>query len=283
MMAPGFSQKKFKALSHAKQQLEAGKALVTLGKSLLTCKLNSNESGAAELRNALNTYHCMIKWSSYKLPPLFSENDTLHAKKSTKKAQKELLNKLTERYHLHRHHFAQNQNEELSPFLQEDFTPSLLAPTIEPASFLPIHIYLDRIRYPQNIGSIARTTEALRLGQLVFPKNQSVPTLDHPQAQKTSMHSFHNLLWTTAKLEDCPRPWIALEQGAGSVPIDTYTFPKTTGFTLIIGNEEDGVCEKILSQVDALVEITQYGLKNCLNVACAFAICAHTIRRKRKG
>ena len=67
------------------------------------------------------------------------------------------------------------------------------------------------------------------------------------------------------------------------MPIDTYTFPKTTGFTLIIGNEEDGVCEKILSQVDALVEITQYGLKNCLNVACAFAICAHTIRRKRKG
>jgi tRNA G18 (ribose-2'-O)-methylase SpoU len=52
------------------------------------------------------------------------------------------------------------------------------------------------------------------------------------------------------------------------------------GGTLIFGNEEFGISNQILSQVDHLVEIPLVGLKNSLNVANAFSIIASAIRNR---
>lgn len=144
------------------------------------------------------------------------------------------------------------------------------------APFLPFSIYLDQIRSAYNLGSIIRTTEAFRLGTIHL--SPFCPSKHHKEIAKTALGAeFHVPIFENAKLEDLPRPWIALETGESAENYAFFKFPLTGG-TLIFGNEEFGISNQILSQVDHLVEIPLVGLKNSLNVANAFSIIASAIR-----
>ena len=79
-------------------------------------------------------------------------------------------------------------------------------------------------------------------------------------------------------LSELPRPIIALETVEGATPHHEYPFPKSG--TLVLGNEEYGCSQDILSVADAFISIPLYGRKNSLNVANAFSIVAETIRRR---
>src|SRR5690606_20715837 len=54
--------------------------------------------------------------------------------------------------------------------------------------FLPIAVYLDQLRSAYNVGSILRTMEALRIGELYT--SELTPFLDNEKVQHTSMGSF---------------------------------------------------------------------------------------------
>ena len=82
---------------------------------------------------------------------------------------------------------------------------------------------------------------------------------------------FQNVL-----LKDLPRPIIALDTGDAALSVLEFDFPET--FTLILGNEEYGISNESLAEVDYILEIPLFGAKNSLNVACAFAIAASKIR-----
>lgn len=76
-------------------------------------------------------------------------------------------------------------------------------------------------------------------------------------------------------LTSLPRPFIALETSDDAIPVSDFIFPET--FTLILGNEEYGISEETLAEVDMLVEIPLVGKKNSINIACAFAVAAERI------
>lgn len=140
--------------------------------------------------------------------------------------------------------------------------------------WLDVDIYLDRLRSAQNIGNIVRTTEAFRLGRLLF--SDSMANLNHPQVQKTSMGAWKNIEAETIKAKELvKKPLIAVETHKKAVSLQTFTFPKT--FTLVLGNEEFGVSNEILRQANHIIEIPLYGLKNSLNVATCFGILAWKI------
>lgn len=145
------------------------------------------------------------------------------------------------------------------------------------SDFLPVAIYLDNIRSAYNVGSILRTTEALRLGSVYF--SDKTPFADHEKILHTAMGAaqlvpcFRNVL-----LETLPHPIIALDTSNEAIPLSNYLFPSS--FTLILGNEEYGISDLSLAQADVLLEIPLFGAKNSINVACAFAIAAAEIRRQ---
>ncbi|MBP9841544.1 MAG: TrmH family RNA methyltransferase [Simkaniaceae bacterium] len=140
--------------------------------------------------------------------------------------------------------------------------------------FLPLYIYLDHLRSAHNVGSIIRTTEALRLGTVVF-SNQT-PNLTNKKVRDTAMGAHENLPTKECPLIDLPRPFIGLETVQGAHSIYDFPFPKS--FTLIVGNEEFGISKEVLAECDHLVTIPLVGCKNSLNVACAYAIAAGMIR-----
>jgi tRNA G18 (ribose-2'-O)-methylase SpoU len=146
------------------------------------------------------------------------------------------------------------------------------------APYLPVTIYLDRLRSAHNIGSILRTVEAFRLGEVVF--SEAMAEADHPQVQKCAMGTAD---WVTTKKNpwsSCPRPIIALETVKDAPAYYEVAFPDT--FTLALGNEEYGLSDLLLQNADSFIQIPLYGRKNSLNVACAFAIVAGEIVKQKR-
>ena len=171
--------------------------------------------------------------------------------------------------------------------LMESIKPTGGAPQILPqirrldqleklTPFLPFSIYLDQIRSAYNLGSIIRTCEAFRLGSIHL--SPFCPSKGHKEIAKTALGAEHHVeIFENARLEDLPRPWIALETGTNAYNYASFPFPQAGG-TLIFGNEEFGVSNTILAKADYLVEIPLQGVKNSLNVANAFSIIASSIR-----
>jgi tRNA G18 (ribose-2'-O)-methylase SpoU len=143
--------------------------------------------------------------------------------------------------------------------------------------FLDNAIYLDSLRSAYNVGNIIRTTEALRLGSIYF--NEKTPFTDNEKVQKTSMGSYQlTKCINKFNISDLPRPFIGIDTSDNAKSIYDFIFPKK--FTLILGNEEYGISDSILKEIDYLIEIPMLGFKNSINVASAFAICANEIRRQ---
>lgn len=143
--------------------------------------------------------------------------------------------------------------------------------------FLDVHIVLNQLRSAFNVGSILRTTEAFRLGDVYF--EGITPKYDNQKVIKTAM-GCHDKVKCIDLVDKTilPSPIIGLETAKNAKSIYEYKFPKT--FTLILGNEEYGICDEWLKQCDEVVTIPMYGFKNSLNVASAFAITAYEIRKQ---
>jgi tRNA G18 (ribose-2'-O)-methylase SpoU len=141
--------------------------------------------------------------------------------------------------------------------------------------FLPIAIVLENLRSAFNVGSILRTTEAFRLGQLFITPH--TPFTDSHKVLKTALGAENFVsCFPCPDFATLPKPIIALETVENAPPIQDFQFPRS--FTLLLGNEETGLSAHALSQADAFIHIPMFGYKNSLNVGCAFAIVASYVR-----
>lgn len=181
------------------------------------------------------------------------------------------IKQIADRYHWHLALAGQSLKE-------HNLLPSLrTGDHIPKENFLPIAIYLDKMRSAYNVGSILRTTEALRIGTVYF--SEKTPFIDNEKVHRTAMGAAELVPCVpNATLDKLPRPLIVLDTSDQAIPLKDFIFPET--FTLVLGNEEYGVSEETLKEADLIIEIPLLGAKNSINVACAFAIAADAIRRQ---
>jgi tRNA G18 (ribose-2'-O)-methylase SpoU len=182
------------------------------------------------------------------------------------------IKKIADRYHWHLDHTHLSLKEHnLLPMIKKCDTNSNIP-------FLDNAIYLDNIRSAFNIGNILRTTEALRIAQLYF--GDKTPFIDNDKVKKTSMGTSSMVpCFNNKKINDLPKPIIALETGTDAINIYDFIFPEN--FTLVLGNEEYGISDEILEKCDYIIEIPLPGYKNSINVASAYAIAAALIFKQK--
>jgi len=183
------------------------------------------------------------------------------------------LRALADRYHWHLNQAGLSLKEHnLLPHIRTgDHTPKTPFPD-------QVAIYLDHVRSAYNVGSILRTTEALRIGQVYF--SEKTPFIDNEKVYRTAMGGADLVpCHQNATLSTLPRPLIVLDTSDDAIPVSEFLFPPS--FTLILGNEEYGVSQDSLRQADYFLEIPLVGAKNSLNVACAFAITAAEIQKQK--
>jgi TrmH family RNA methyltransferase len=138
---------------------------------------------------------------------------------------------------------------------------------------LQYSIFLEDVRSPFNLGSIARTAMAFGFKELLL--SPDCCPADHPRALRSSMGALEHLSVRTAVLTDLdPQKCYALE--SGGLEIQNVQFEKEG--CLLLGNEELGLSQEALKYAGrGTVGIVMSGYKASLNVGVAFGIAAHAV------
>ena len=148
---------------------------------------------------------------------------------------------------------------------------------------LPLEVVLDNIRSLENVGSIFRTADGVGVRKLWLCGITGYP----PQAgiAKAAIGAESCVPWeyqasaraVVERMKADSFQIVVLEQAEGALPVDDFVARKP--LCLVIGNEVDGIADDVCALADAGVEIEMRGVKNSLNVAVAFGVAAHVLRR----
>lgn len=149
---------------------------------------------------------------------------------------------------------------------------------------VPLVVVLDNIRSLHNVGAIFRSADGIGVSKIFLCGITGYP----PQSAiaKTALGAEESVAWEYASdvvevvrdIKEKGFQIIMLEQAEGSLFYED--FRPQGPVALVVGNEVDGVSEKIIPYCDKALEIRMQGIKNSLNVAAAFAVVGFDLRRK---
>ena len=147
----------------------------------------------------------------------------------------------------------------------------------------PFFLILDGIEDPHNLRSIIRTADAVGVHAIIIPKRRAVGLTN--VVAKTSTGAIEhvpvvrvtNLSQTMDQLKE-KGLWIFATAMDGE---DMRDWNSQGPIALIIGNEGQGVSEKLLKNADGTVTIPMVGHVQSLNASVATAVLAYEVARHR--
>lgn len=143
-------------------------------------------------------------------------------------------------------------------------------------------LILDNIRSTNNVGAIFRTADAAGIAKIYLVGYTPSPTdrfgRKRKDISKSALGAEDSIEWESkknlsvlmAKLKKDKFKIIAIEQSPQSVDYKKVKINSKTAF--IVGNEVDGISEKILKQCDVVAEIPMKGKKESLNVSVSVGV-----------
>ena len=142
----------------------------------------------------------------------------------------------------------------------------------------PIVLVLDNIRSALNVGSAFRTADAFTLKHIYLCGITARPP--HREILKTAIGATDSVDWTyfestldlIRQLKEKEYQIIGVEQAEGSIPLQSFSASNVESYALIFGNEVSGVSDEVMNELDACIEIPQFGTKHSLNVAVSMGI-----------
>lgn len=156
--------------------------------------------------------------------------------------------------------------------------------SIHQANKLPVYVVLNSIRSSYNVGSIFRTSDGAMIEKLYLcgytpcpPKKEVLKTALDSQ-ESVDWEYVENPIEIVKELKSKGVKICALEQTDKSIPhysVKSNEFP----LCLIVGNEIKGVSQELIDLCDFSIEITQYGIKQSLNVAVAYGVSIFELRK----
>jgi len=145
----------------------------------------------------------------------------------------------------------------------------------------PFFALCENIRSLYNVGSIFRTSDAVRLEKLYLTGYTGYPP--RKEIDKTALGAVDSVKWVHFKdpleaidqLKKQKIPLVALEHTSESVVYTDFKF--NYPFCLVLGNEVEGISEEVLKETDTSIEIPMYGLKQSLNVSVAYGVVMYSL------
>ncbi|MBD1386430.1 RNA methyltransferase [Mucilaginibacter rigui] len=143
---------------------------------------------------------------------------------------------------------------------------------------LPVAVVLDNVRSMHNIGSIFRTSDGFAVEQVCLCGITAQPP--HREIEKTALGATQSINWAyfettlqaVAHLRANGYTIIAIEQAENSIMLNTFTPAADEKYALIFGNEVNGVSDEVMQQIDACIEIPQFGTKHSFNIVVSAGI-----------
>jgi tRNA G18 (ribose-2'-O)-methylase SpoU len=150
----------------------------------------------------------------------------------------------------------------------------------------PIVLVCDGLKSPSNIGALFRVCDALGIPEIIFCNSQI--NFNSPRLKKTARNTQHyvsysenkNTLNAIINLKDNGFKIIALEITDSSESIENLPLFDNQKIALIIGNENEGVSDKVLTNSDLCAHISMYGRNSSMNVVQATSIALYSLINK---
>lgn len=139
-------------------------------------------------------------------------------------------------------------------------------------------VILDNIRSGNNVGSVFRTGDALRISAILLCGISAQPP--HRDIHKTALGSTESVAW---KYFDHTLDAIQFAKGQGykvyaveqtetSILLDEFVAEKGDKIALVMGNEVRGVDQKVIDECLGVIEIPQFGTKHSFNISVSTGI-----------
>lgn len=138
---------------------------------------------------------------------------------------------------------------------------------------IPVVVVLDNIRSAMNVGSFFRTSDAFKLEKIILCGITARPP--HKEILKTAIGATQSVDWqyhedvvkSVKDLKTEGYQIIGIEQTSESLPLVKFEVRTELKYTLIFGNEVQGITSSLLPILDGAIEIQQFGTKHSLNVS----------------
>ena len=159
-------------------------------------------------------------------------------------------------------------------------------------SKLPLMLLTDNVRSMHNIGSLFRTSDAFRVSEILLGGISGCPP--HPEISKTALGAEESVSWRhvddsyqeARNLQAHGWRVCVLEQTHNSIMLQDFHITsnkkkeregeegeeRDEKYLLVVGNEVEGVDQRIVDIADYVLEIPQEGTKHSLNVSASAAI-----------
>ena len=145
----------------------------------------------------------------------------------------------------------------------------------------PIYLVLDRIIDTYNIGSLFRLADAIAAqkvylcGEMEYPPSSRIHKAAVGTEQWTPWKKKESTLETVKELKKKGIQIIAVEQNSRSISYKDLkpNFP----CAIVVGNETEGMEQKVLNEADIVVEMPMYGINKSFNVWGSGAIVAYKV------
>ncbi len=143
---------------------------------------------------------------------------------------------------------------------------------------MPVVAVLENIRSAYNVGSVFRTADAFLLEAVYITGYTCIPP--HKEIRKTALGAEDTVAWkhfrtaadAVAELEAAGFLVYAVEQAAGSIPLQKLDYQPGQKIALVFGNEVTGVEQSTIGLCRGCIEIPQLGMKHSLNIATAAGV-----------
>ena len=142
----------------------------------------------------------------------------------------------------------------------------------------PVAVVLDNVRSMHNIGSIFRTSDGFAVEQICLCGITACPP--HREIEKTALGATQSINWkyfetpllALQQLRSEGYTIIAVEQAQNSIMLNEFSPAEGVKYALIFGNEVNGVSEEAMANIDACIEIPQFGTKHSFNIVVSAGI-----------
>ena len=148
-----------------------------------------------------------------------------------------------------------------------------------------ITIVLDNIRSALNVGSVFRTADAFLIENIILcgitacPPNKDIRKVALGATNSVRWEYSNNTLESVSQLIKKGYYIVAVEQTDKSTILNNFKLPEKP-IVIIMGNEVNGVDQKVIDSCDEVIEIPQFGTKHSLNISVTTGIIVWDLWKK---
>ena len=149
----------------------------------------------------------------------------------------------------------------------------------------PITLICDNVTNAPNIGSLFRIADAFCIEKIIFcgthiPLGRKMTKTSRATEKTVVFETYESVSEIVSNFKKQNYTIISLEITNNSLPIHTFQFSKKKPIALIVGDENFGISEEILTISDAIIHIDMFGENSSMNVVQATNIALYEITKQ---